>query len=73
MEPRPKRRQLVPVVFDKHGFTSSSEMSELTESGKNSGVRATTYSFWVDEHCYACIISEEINVELEKALKVSFV
>lgn len=45
MEPKPKRRQLVPVIFDKHGFTSSSEMSELTESGKNSYVQATTYSF----------------------------
>ena len=32
MEPEPKRRQLIPVVFEKND-ASSSEMCESTESG----------------------------------------
>ena len=74
MEPEPKRRQLVPVVFEKNN-ASSSEMCESTESGicRNSlhWHMHLYFTDGIEEACYACIISEVENAELEKALKVS--
>lgn len=75
MEPEPKRRQLIPVVFDKNDV-SPSGMCESTESGiyTRGSLKRLHYVNCcadIEETYYACIISEEENVELEKALKVS--
>ena len=71
MEPEPKRRQLIPVVFEKND-ASSSEMCESTESGiRGSLKKSKRIGPRIEETCYACIISEQENAELEKALKVS--
>ena len=74
MEPEPKRRQLIPVVFEKND-ASSSEMCESTESGTHNSLKKKVVMFLIlagaEETCYACIISEGENAELERALKVS--
>ena len=73
MEPEPKRRQLVPVLFEKSSNASSSEMCESTESGIcSSSNDIHLYFYWRHRRSLLCMYNfGRENHELKKALKVS--